>query len=152
MEIYSKNKYPANKLSNFADHRFEIDGVQCNSMEGFLQSLKFKGLEMQAEVCKLVGFDAKKKGSDKNWQRTQTLYWRGNEINRISEEYQQLISKAYECMYNQSDSFKRALMDSGKSVYTHKMGSNKPMETILTTDEFISRLNDCRDRLTKKLF
>ena len=37
MDIGSGNSYPSNALSNFAPHPFEIDGVNCNSMEGFLQ-------------------------------------------------------------------------------------------------------------------
>lgn len=38
MDVGSKNAYPASALSNFSPHPFEIDGVKCNSMEGFLQS------------------------------------------------------------------------------------------------------------------
>ena len=47
MDIGSGNGFPAASLSNFAPHPFVIDGVQCNSMEGFLQSLKFSDVEMQ---------------------------------------------------------------------------------------------------------
>jgi hypothetical protein len=61
MDIGSGNAYPSNALSNFAPHPFEIDGVKCNSMEGFLQSLKFESKEMQEYVCTLVGYSAKKK-------------------------------------------------------------------------------------------
>ena len=60
-------------------------------MEGFIQSLKFKSPEMQAEVCKLVGYAAKKKGTNKNWQQTQTLWWKGEPIKRSSEDYQKLL-------------------------------------------------------------
>ena len=63
MDIGSKCGYPASSLSNFAPHPFEIDGVKCNSMEGFLQSLKFNSIEMQEYVCTLVGYTAKKKRS-----------------------------------------------------------------------------------------
>lgn len=42
LDIGSGKDYPSNALSNFAPHPFIIDGVECNSMEGFLQSLKFK--------------------------------------------------------------------------------------------------------------
>jgi len=61
MNIGSGNTYPANSLSNFAPHPFELDRININSMEGLLQSLKFKSPEMQEEVCKLVGYAAKKK-------------------------------------------------------------------------------------------
>lgn len=77
MDIGSQNGFPSSALSNFAPHPFEIDGVQCASMEGFLQSLKFQSIEMQNYVCTLVGIKAKNKGRKKNWYKTQTLYWRG---------------------------------------------------------------------------
>lgn len=99
MDISSKGKYPANKLSNFASHRFIIDGIQCNSFEGFLQSLKFKSPIMQIDVCKLVGFAAKKKGSEKNWQKDQTLYWQDKEMKRWGAEYQELLNRAYNAMF-----------------------------------------------------
>jgi hypothetical protein len=52
MDIGAKYKYPASSLSNFAGHIFVLDGVEIWSMEGFLQSLKFKDANVQAEVCK----------------------------------------------------------------------------------------------------
>lgn len=66
MDIGSGTGFPSATLSNFAPHPFVIDGVECNSMEGFLQSLKFSNPEMQKEVCKLVGKAAKFKGKKRN--------------------------------------------------------------------------------------
>ncbi len=40
MDIGSGKDWPSSALSNFSPHPFIIDGVECNSMEGFLQSLK----------------------------------------------------------------------------------------------------------------
>ena len=74
MDIGSGSGYPSSALSNFAPHRFVIDGVECVSMEGFLQSLKFQDIEMQKHVCTLVGKKAKFKGKKKKWWKTQTLY------------------------------------------------------------------------------
>ena len=68
MDIGSSNGFPAGTLSNFAPHPFVIDGVECNSMEGFLQSLKFESVEMQRYVCTLVGKAAKFKGKKKKWR------------------------------------------------------------------------------------
>ena len=68
MDIGSRNSYPADSLSNFSPHPFTIDGIECASMEGFLQGLKFKNPDMQIEICKLVGIKAKNKGRKKNWQ------------------------------------------------------------------------------------
>ena len=50
MDIGSGSGYPAANLSNFHPHQFTIDGVECASMEGFLQSLKFKDPNMQIEM------------------------------------------------------------------------------------------------------
>lgn len=36
MDIGSGSGYPSSTLSNFAPHPFVMDGVECNSMEGFL--------------------------------------------------------------------------------------------------------------------
>lgn len=74
MDIKSGNGYPAANLSNFTPHPFEIDGVQCASMEGFLQSLKYKNPDMQQYVCTLVGEKAKLKGKEKKWYNEQILY------------------------------------------------------------------------------
>lgn len=41
MDIGSGTGYPSANLSNFSPHVFTVDGIECNSMEGFLQSLKF---------------------------------------------------------------------------------------------------------------
>ena len=145
MDIGSGSKYPAGSLSNFSPHPFIIDGVECNSAEGWLQSLKFKEPEIQKEVCKLVGFGAKKKGRNKKWFRTQTLYWRGVEMKRDSDEYQELLDRAYNAMYKDSASFRKALAASVGATLTHSMGKNKKNETVLTTQEFCSRLVILRD-------
>lgn len=55
LDIHSGHDYPSGALSNFAPHPFVIDGVECASMEGFLQALKFSNPDVQKEVCKLVG-------------------------------------------------------------------------------------------------
>lgn len=147
MDIGSKAGYPASALSNFAPHKFIFDGVECASMEGFLQLLKFKSPEMQKEVCKLVGKAAKFKGKHKNWRVTQTLYWKGKEYKRDSDEYQELLDNAYISLFNQSESFRNALKATGSSSITHSIGKNKINETVLTQTEFCSRLLKLRNWL-----
>lgn len=147
MNITSTGKYPSNKLSNFAGHRFVIDEVECYSMEGFLQSLKFKSVEMQIEVCKLIGRAAKIKGSSKNWKKKQILYWQGKEYQRKSKDYQELLDKAYQAMFDQSEGFKKALKASIGSNLEHSIGKSKQSETVLTKSEFCSRLTKLRDQL-----
>ena len=149
MDIGSGNGFPCDALSNFAPHPFVIDGVECASMEGFLQSLKFSNPDMQKEVCKLVGKAAKFKGKPKKWYRTQTLYWMGKEYKRDSEEYQELLDRAYDAL-SQNTGFQRALLATGNATLTHSIGKNKQSETVLTVKEFISRLYKIRARLEKE--
>lgn len=146
MDIGSGSGYPESSLSNFAPHPFEIDGVKCNSMEGFLQSLKFENPDMQVFVCQLVGKAAKFKGKKKKWWRTQTLYWRGKPIPRDSEEYQQLLDRAFDAL-SENQSFCSALLATGKSTLTHSIGKSNQSETVLTKQEFCSRLTKIRSRL-----
>ena len=149
MNIGSSNGYPEGALSNFAPHPFEIDGVKCNSMEGFLQSLKFSGEEMQVYVCTLVGRAAKFKGKKKRWQPSQILYWKGVEIKRESLEYQQLLDRAFDCL-SKNSKFQNALLASGNATLKHTIGRTNAKETVLTIKEFCGRLEKIRARLQTK--
>lgn len=149
MDIGSGSGYPSANLSNFSPHGFVVDGVECASMEGFLQSLKFQDPEMQKHVCTLVGKKAKFKGKKKKWWKTQTLYWQGEAIPRDSERYQELLDNAFDALAENS-SFKRALLATQNATLTHNMGKKKPSETVLTKNEFTSRLTAIRSRLQKE--
>ena len=144
MDIGSGNGYPESSLSNFAPHPFIIDGVECNSMEGFLQSLKFESIDMQKYVCTLVGKTAKFKGKKKKWYRTQTLYWQGKSIKRNSDEYQNLLNKAYNAL-NKNEGFRKALLATNNANLTHSIGRSNTNETVLTSSEFCKRLMYLRD-------
>jgi predicted NAD-dependent protein-ADP-ribosyltransferase YbiA (DUF1768 family) len=148
MDIGSGSGFPSAALSNFAPHPFIFDGVECNSMEGLLQSFKFSNPEMQKEVCKLVGKQAKFKGKKKKWYKTQTLYWQGVEFKRDSDEYQNLLDRAFDAL-STNEGFRRALLATGDSVLTHSIGKTKENETVLTRTEFCSRLMKIRERLKK---
>jgi predicted NAD-dependent protein-ADP-ribosyltransferase YbiA (DUF1768 family) len=150
MDIKSGNSYPSCALSNFAPHPFEMDGVLCNSMEGFLQSLKFDKQHIQVEVCKLVGSKAKARGREKDWRKTQTLYWDGQEYKRDSEEYRKLLNRAYSLLFAQNEKFRNALMATNNAVLTHSIGKSNMKETILTEHEFCSRLMKLRENYKKR--
>ena len=114
-----------------------------------MQSLKFSNPEMQKHVCTLVGLTAKKAGRHKDWQRNQTLHWRGAEYKRDSDEYQDLLDRAYAAMFRDSDSFRRALAASGDATLEHSMGRTNPKETVLTRREFCGRLERLRALLPR---
>ena len=151
MDIKSGCGWPGAALSNFSPHPFVLDEVECASMEGFLQSLKFDKPHIQAEVCKLVGLAAKFRGKKRNkaWKSKQRLWWRGVEYDRHGPEYQALLDRAYRAMADQSESFRRALVATGKAVLSHSIGASKESDTVLTEREFCSRLMAERDRLTR---
>ena len=146
MDIGSGSGYPASALSNFSPYTFTVDGVECASMEGFLQSLKYSNPDMQEHVCTLVGKKAKFKGKKKNWYRDQTLYWKGQPIPRKSDEYQALLDKAFSALAK-NKKFQKALLASGNASLKHSMGKKDQSKTVLTTSEFCSRLTYIRSAL-----
>jgi len=148
MNIQSGSGYPASSLSNFCPYNFIVDDIQCNSMEGFLQSLKYQNIEMQEYVCTLVGKQAKFKGKKKKWWKTQTLWWKGKQIDRHSKEYQDLLDKAYYSLAL-NNKFRRALLATGDANLTHSIGKRNPHETILTVNEFCGRLMNIRNKIQK---
>lgn len=147
IDIHSKGEYPSYVLSNFAEYEFYIDDVKCLSMEGFLQSLKFKTVKKQKQVCLLSGKDAKNSTrhtiAQLRWRITHNLYWQGKRINRFSDEYQKLLDKAYEALSQNSD-FEKALMDSSPYTLAHSIGKTDKRKTVLTEYELISRLERMR--------
>jgi len=139
MDVGSKNKGAAGRLSNFTPRPFIFRGIECNSMEGLLQSFKFKDSEIQKYCCTLVGFKAKSFGANKPWWRTQTLWWQGEPIKRDSEEYQELLDEAFESLFK-NEKAKKCLLSTGSATLTHSIGRIKINETVLTRQEFCSRL------------
>ncbi len=147
IDIYSKGEYPANILSNFAVNNFTFDGVECASMEGFLQSLKYRNIEKQREVCGLTGKEAKTAGNKKfSWKLSGNLYWQGRRYKRKSKEFDGLRLRAYEALLG-NDVFRNALMSTKGKTLKHTMGKHKKRATILTEEEFIGYLN----KLTEKI-
>jgi len=84
IDIGSKDSGLEEELTNFQLRRFIFNNVECNSMEGLLQSPKFDKQHIQVEVCKLVGIQAKRRGQKKNkaWKSRQTLWWKGKAFAR----------------------------------------------------------------------
>lgn len=121
-------------------------------MEGFLQSLKFQDLEKQVEICKLSCIQVKRSGREQNfvWQEKQKLWWRGKEIGRHGQEYQDLLDRAYNLLF-EDESFREALLMTGDEELTHSIGEQNPHKTVLTEEEYISRILALRIRARKQL-
>lgn len=147
IEIYSKGEYPANVLSNFHPNNFVFDDVHCASMEGFLQSLKYRNIKKQREVCGLVGKAAKNAGKRKIiWKLTGNLYWKGQRYKRDSQEFDSLRFSAYEALLS-NEQFLAALQHAKGKNIKHSMGKTKKRQTVLTEEEFVGFLN----RLLEKI-
>lgn len=147
LDIHSNGLYPANVLSNLAKKPFVFEGVECSSIEGFLQSLKTQDAEEQKQICALYGGSAKKISKNHmEWQKTQKLYWQGKEYDRNSKEYRELLENVFFQCYLQNEIFRTAL-DATKGIkLTHTDGKHDAAETILTAEEFIDILTSIRDR------
>lgn len=148
MDIGSGKGGPQGRLSNFTPRPFVFRGVECNSMEGLLQSFKFDKPHIQKEVCKLTGLAAKRRGQKRNkaWRSQQTLWWDGVPYDRNGPAYQFLLDDAF-TMLAQNTAFQRDLLATGNAVLRHSIGRNKKSETVLTQREFCSRLTNIREKL-----
>lgn len=148
IDINSRSEFPYYILSNFSDTNFELDGVQINSMEGFLQSLKVKDPDIQKEICLMDGKHAKGMGKKQNKKRNydfKHLWWQGQKIDRESEQYQDLLKRAYKARYDADEDFQFALEWSKGRVLRHSIGETDPKRTLLTQNEFCSILTELRD-------
>lgn len=45
-----------------------------------------------------------------SWQTDQIVWWKGHAIDRQGKEFQSLIRQAYQAMFDQSERFRAALM------------------------------------------
>lgn len=149
LDIRSNGMYPSGVLSNLCSNAFRIDGVLCNSMEGFLQSLKHQDPTKQRQVCQLKGGNARKR-SVTSWQTDQIVWWRGQAIDRQGDDYQRLLYRAYQALFDQNERFKAALMATRGITLKHTTGETDPYKTILTAFEFCQILTEIRDNYDKR--
>lgn len=145
LDIKWKNPYPANVLSNFYPNAFVFDGVQCASMEGFLQALKFRDPAEQIKVCALTDVSAKDAGAKKRaWKLTGNLYWQGKRYKRASKKFYELRLKAYLALAENAEFLKALERAKGKEL-THSIGKRGKRRTILTEKEFLGYLSVIRE-------
>ena len=150
LDIKSKYPYPAGALSNFTAFSFTVDGVECASMEGFLQSLKTTDIAEQNRVCRLTGKDAKEYFAESpcngQWKRTGFLHWQGKRVWRYGKSYRMLLNRAYDALF-QNEDFRKALAATGDAKLDHTIGKRFRCTTVLTRKEFIGQLYRLRKQL-----
>ncbi len=137
----------AARLSNFTNRPFVFDDVQCAGIEGILQALKEFHFETQIEICAMSGKPAKKAGSERDtWKQEQVLWWHGVTYARNSREYQELVTRIYDAVYEQDPTFKEDLLAVGNEDICHSIGNPDQRDTVLTEVEMIHQLNRLRIR------
>ena len=149
VDIWSKSAYPADVLSNLCSNGFVFEGMECTSMEGFLQALKHKDVDKQKQICSMAGKEAKNNFTTR-WQTDQIVWWKGSKIDRQSEDFLVLVKRAYQAMFEQSECFRSALMTTRGRRLFHSRGVENPYKTILTESEFCSILTEIRDAYDKR--
>jgi len=152
MDIRSRGKWPSYALSNFYHNSFELDGVKLRCMEAFLQGIKCHNDKEQLRIFCMRGkrakfFGAKIKGNNFYDIEKRGVYWKGEIIDRHSQDFQTLLRRAYRAVFEQCPKFRDALAATGKKRLYHTIGNTDPHETILTEKEFCTILTELRSQL-----
>ncbi len=148
-------------LSNLYPHEFILYGlypttnlsekqITCPSMESFLQGLKIQDKDLQNIFMRnYSGMAAYKMSAILNdWKDSQTLWFNGIPYNRYSDEYTELITKAYDALFETNVIFREIVLPKFKDkILIHTTGKDSESDTILTEAEFRYQLN----RLMKRL-
>lgn len=142
--ISTKGRHPEDILSNFCGNDFCFDDVQCGCMESFLQSLKVQDQQLQRKIC-LCKFYELESVPIPDWDCHQQLWWKGNQFDRFSAEYIDLLHRAYEAMYLWCARFRDALMSTvGKELSFNSEASDFD-KVVITDKEFCEILAKLRD-------
>lgn len=149
-DISDDRGFPFGMLDPSAPVRFEIDGMQCASLDGFIESLKFEKIKDQKNITKRVGNDAKKRGIQKDNLGNQTasrkVFWQGESFNRNSKKFKDLLSRVFREMAK-NPNYQAALMATEDSDFTHSKGKTNKKDTLLTKKELIENLQELRSEL-----
>ena len=73
-------------------------------------------------------------------------------IKRDSQEYQDLLDEAFESLFTGNEKARKTLLSTQNANLTHSIGKSKISDTVLTKQEFCSRLMNIRKRLQSEEF
>lgn len=149
VDISSIHEGAAGYLSNLTANVFVVRGERCESMEGFLQSLKYPDPARAREIRQLWGGQAKRAGGGprKEWIKGQKLWWQGAPMDRMSAELAVLVDEAFNALFDQCPDAAGALRSTSGASLVHTIGNPDPTQTVLTEAEFCDRLTTIRSRL-----
>ena len=129
------------RLSPFAKREFVFDGVVCGCIESVLQSFRFPDPQEQAAVCAMDdGRAARNLPSEYEWRDTATLFWRGVPYSRDGAEYQALLDRLFQSVYEQDPVFRRDVGFLCNAQFLIKSYTIDPAAAPVTSREIRIRL------------
>lgn len=141
----------AKRLSNLYPYQFTFEGITYGSMEAFIGSLRTPSFIEKQKLYSTYGMESWYMGHKFSWYEKQEVYYKDKAISRHSQEYDDLITAAFDALYTNED-FKQTLRESGSCKLTHTIGKTAKDKTLLTRKEFIGHLNRLRDKLNERKF
>ena len=150
INIISTAAGPEAILSNFAPTPFLLDGVECASVEGFIQGLKEPKPDRQRRICLRHGFEAKRASSrkrNKKLRESGVVWWQENAIPFQSEAYYALIERAIRAKFDHNELARHVLQATGEAELIHDTGKPEAPHTSLPAERFIGILTKIRSEL-----
>jgi len=148
LNISSKSKdWRAKRLSNFSDDPFVIDGVEINSVEGFIQGIKFYENHHYRRECfrantikeKLRAQYLGRKMAEKKF-----VWWKGEKIKYGSRKHHKLIERAIRAKFEQNREAMRALLATRGIKLIHQIGQRELKKSSLPAKLFCKILTKIR--------
>ncbi len=142
IKLYTPHQH--GELSPYAAHPFYFRRVECGSLDGLLQSFKVQDPQRQRLVCGLSGIATKHAGMqyDPLWQKSQTLWWQGQPMDRQGNTYEATLDEAFMCLLRGNSQFRDALRMVGDTPLALSIAGQDPTKTVLTEAEFVRHMKD----------
>ena len=97
-----------------------------------------------------MGTEQRMQGNSRMRRNKRLLYWKDIAIPSQSQEYLDLLRKAYRACFEQNELFRIALAETKGKTLTHRSGCPDPTKTILTEEEFKMILTELRDSMSNE--
>lgn len=146
---YESKNVIVRSLSTPFLHDFIFHGIKIKSVEGFLQSLKYKDNYIKSHLINCYGNEIRfleTQNLDKDSYYSGDLYFEGKTIDRYDIKYQELLNELYLSLCY-SSVFEKSLINTGNRELLYSSGIEDPTRTLLTSRELVDRLKIIRDAL-----
>lgn len=151
IDIHYRGENLEKRLSNLYPYSFTFNEITFASMEAFIGSLRTQTMTEKQKIYSTHGMNSWYMGHKFSWYEKQEVYYKDKVISRHSQEYEDLITAAFNALFT-NDDFKQALRESGDCTLTHTIGKTAKDKTLLTRKEFIGHLNRLRNKLYERKF